>query len=292
MAALLGDKNAVKAYETHIADLSKHLDSFWAGNHYAYRDRDTNITTSGTMLLESGAGDIEHILKRPLAAPNRVIVHIIGGVNHVPNITLQVDGFDANGDPVTEIATSEKFLWQNRQGIYTTQTVFSRVEKLRCEGLARVYRIDVRTMDTTNRDINAVLPLISGVVPAAKAKKLVNLALNKKHFLRPNGITMTDAATSTFDPGNAEGAGGLWLYWQTLIGEALIAAGQGSKVADIMKSILKMLQDVLSQEHEFAQFYNSDLSVGLGEKDQLTFFLWRGFPYHSIITCAGVAQNR
>lgn len=269
MATALGDKSVTKQYDTHIKNLSKTLDTFWNGDYYGYRDRDTNISTSGTVLLEEGAGDLEHYIKRPLAAPNRVIVTITGGVTHTPNVAVKVKGLDANGNDITDSGSADKLMWQDRQGIYTTQAVFSQVESIRCEGLARVYRVDAKTMDTTDIDLNAVLPLISGVVPAAKAKKLVKMLLDKQHFLRPNGITMTDVATSKFDPSNAEGAGGVWFFWQTLLGEALIDAGEGNKVNDITKNILKLLQDVLTQEHDFAQFYNSDLSVGLGEKGHI-----------------------
>lgn len=269
MAVLLGNKTAGKQVDKRTTELSKALETFWAGDHYAYRDRDTNVTTTGSVLLENGAGDIEHRIDRSLLAPNRVIVRIIGGVSHTPNVTLHITGLDGAGNAITESATPDKLLWQNRQGIYTTQAVFSRVDSIRCDGLARVYRIDAFTMDTTGIDINAIWPLISGVVPAAKTKQLVSLALDKKHFLRPNGITMTDTATSKFDPTSADGAGGVWLCCQTLLGEALLDAGEGARAADIAKNILKMLQDVLAKEHEFAQFYNSDEPVGLGERGHI-----------------------
>lgn len=269
MAVVLGDKSTAKQYDTHVKNLKKILDTFWEGDHYAYRDRDTNITTVGTALLEDGAGDIEHSIKRSLVSPNRVIVTITGGVSHTPKVTLIVTGKDKDGNDSTERAVPDDFRWLKRQGVYTTQAVFSHVESLRCEGLARVYRIDAKTMDTTDIDLNAILPLISGVVVAAKAKKLIKLALDKNHFLRPNGITMTDAASSSFDPSNAEGAGGAWFYWQTLVGEALVDVGQGSKVADMTKDALKMLQDILSETHDFAQFYHSDEAKSLSEKGHL-----------------------
>ena len=63
--------------------------------------------------------------------------------------------------------------------------------------------------------------------------------------------------------------GGLWFYWQTLLGEALVDAGQGSKVADMTKDALKMLQDVLVESHEFAQFYHSDEAKSVSEKGHL-----------------------
>lgn len=87
--------------------------------------------------------------------------------------------------------------------------------------------------------------------------------------MRPNGITMTHIDDVHFDSTNAEGAGGVWLYWQTLLGEALVDTGYGDAVTDMVKEQLKMLVQVLEQNHESAQFYDSDDPIALGEKGHL-----------------------
>lgn len=256
-----------------IMERSQHLENtlsdFWEGEFYAYRDRDTHHTTSGMVLLEDGAGDVKHPIKRPLAVPNRVVVLIVGGVRHTPNVTLHVEGLDEDGNEISESATKDDFRWQSGQGTYTTQTVFSKVNQIRCDGLSRVYTISARTMDTTALDINNLLPLWSGHIPDDHIEKLTALALDKTRFLRPNGITMTDAASADFDPSSADGAGGVWLYWQTIMGDALIRAGQGTAVSNIVQNILTMQGDILRQKHQFAQFYHADQALGLGEKEHL-----------------------
>lgn len=269
MADVLGDKDSSKDLNKQIDALAKALKSFWNGEYFAYRDRDTDITTTGMIILEEGIGDQEHILERPLAAPNRVIVRIVGGVSHVPKITLSISGLDRNGEEVTETAEAESILWQSRQGLYTTQTVFSQVDRIYCKGLSRVYRVHAQTMDTSDYDINTLMPLISGMIDKKQAQTLSKLTLSKKHFLQENGLTMLSSSHELFDPKSAEGAGGLWFYWQTLIGEGLLEAGFGSKVSNIVKSNLKMLVDVLSSEHEFAQLYDSSMPNSLGEKGHI-----------------------
>lgn len=263
------DTKPTVAVAERIATLTRALSEFWQGEFYAYRDRDTHHTTTGMVLVENGPGDVDHPIKRPLAVPNRVIVLVVGGVRHIPNVTLHVEGLDVDGNEIAETATKDDFRWQNRQGIYTTQTVFSRVEAIRCEGLSRVYHLYARTMDTTGLDINNILPFWSGHIPDDHAQKLATLLLDKKRFLRHNGLTMTDASHADFDPSSADGAGGVWMYWQTVLGEALLTAGYGAVVTEIVKNILNTQRDILQETHQFAQFYHADKAIGLGEKDHL-----------------------
>lgn len=288
--ALVKIAEAVDSREGHaqldeaIVQLSDQLEQMWEGDHYAYRDRDTDTTTSGIVLLEKGRGDETHVIERGLVIPNRVLIRIIGGVNHIPNMKLYITGSNQAGETVTESANAKAFLWQNRQGVYTSRTVFTRVDSIRCEGLIRVYSVFARTVDTTALDINAVLPLWSGQVPDDHAEALVNLLLDETHFLRENGFTMVSAQDERFDPSNAEGAGGLWIAWQTLLGEALIATGRSDMVANLVRRLLKLLDSVLSQDHEFAQFYHADKPLALSEKGHLGGVA----PVHLLLQVAGI----
>lgn len=268
MAHLLNDDAGARRLRDQADALRAKLEALWQGDHYAYRDRDTDITTNGMILLEEGAGDQTHVIDQALAVPNRLIVKVIGGISHTPQITLHVEGTDHEGNTISEQASTKQFTWIDGQGVYTTQRVFSHIHTIRCDGLSRVYHLYTRTMDTTARDINALLPLWAGI-PDERAQSLVSLLSDSAHFLRANGITMTDASGAYFDPSNADGAGGIWLYWNTILCEGLIDNGQGALASDVTKTILKMLVDVLSTEHEFGQFYHSDVSRGLGEKNHM-----------------------
>lgn len=269
MAEVLNDASAAKDLAQQRQTLANALQEFWAGEAFAYRDRDTHITTTGMDILRDGAGDAEHTLNQGLTVPNRLIVQVIGGVRHVPNITLHVEGVNQQGDTVTETLNAERFLWQNRQGVATTETVFTQVMRIWCDGLSRVYRIQARTMDTSALDINALLPLVAGDLSPEQAAKIAKLAFSKQHFQRHNGLTMSSANDPNFDPSNAEGAGGLWLYWQTRLGEALLEAGYGEQVSAMLKNTLKLLQSVLAETHTFGQFYHSDEAQALGEKGHI-----------------------
>lgn len=264
---LLKDKSAKKSLNSAIKVLSSALDDMWDSDHFAYRDRDTHISSIGKDLLVEGKGDIEHILEKALLIPNRLVIKIKGGSRHTPKITLHIAGINSDGEPIKETANVGAFYWYTGEGVYTSKTVFSQVNKIWCEGLSRVYSITAKTLDTTGIDINSLLPLITDL-PKSKADKVAKQALNSEAFLRPNGITMTHL-DNHFDPANAEGAGGIWMYWQTLIGEGLINAGQASKVSDFVKTQLDMLVSILRDNHQTAQFYHSDSPLALSEKGHL-----------------------
>ena len=267
MADVLKDKSTKKDLTQAVKTLSSALDSMWETDHYTYRDRDTHVTNTGKDLLIEGKGDTEHILEQALLVPSRLVVKIKGGARHTPKITLYIAGINSEGEPIKETANVGAFYWYTGEGVYTSKTIFTQVNKIWCEGLSRVYTITAKTLDTTGIDINTLVPLINDI-PKQKADKLAELALDSEAFLRPNGITMTHI-DNHFDPANAEGAGGIWMYWQTLIGEGLIRARQGKQVADIVKAQLDMLVSMLSENHQTAQFYHSDEPIALSEKGHL-----------------------
>ncbi|MGB7341006.1 MAG: hypothetical protein WBC91_19075 [Phototrophicaceae bacterium] len=268
MADIVKDKRAKSTLATAIKTLSEALESLWHDGHYAYRDRDTHLTSTGKIILDEGKGDTEHTLEEALLMPNRVIVKITGGSRHIPKVTLHIAGINTDGEPIRETANFAAFYWYTGEGVYTSKTTFSQINKIWCEGLSRVYSITARTLDTTQIDINTLVPLMN-IIPDKNKQILADHALDDTTFLRPNGITMIPANNPHFDPANAEGAGGIWMYWQTLIGSGLIDAGKSSKVADIVKAQLDMLVTIFAETHDTAQFYHSDEVRAISEKGHL-----------------------
>lgn len=284
IAEVTGEKSAIKSLNDRIVTLEDHLNAMWGDEWYHYRDRDTSATTSAVMVLNKQPGDAEHFPAVDLTPPNRLIVRIEGGVRHTPRLTLHIEGLDQSGQVQTIRAETSDFQWQHRQGIYTTSVVFSQVNRIYCEGLSRVYTVSVRTVDTTLRDINGLLPLLIADLSQENAKPLLKQASGKKHFRRPNGFTMVPASDTYFDPSNAKGGGGVWLFWFTLVAQGLMQHGEGRKAADALKDLLDMQVIVLRQQKQFSQFYHSDEPQGLGERGYLTGVT----PIHLLLELAGI----
>ena len=265
MATLVRDEAIAEVVTEKLKGLEERLEEFWDGTRYAYRDRDSHFTSDGRQLLQRGAGDQIHQIGEELATPARLMIRVVGGVSQRPRITLHLEGKDENGDNCTIEAAVDDFLWQNRQGVYTTKEPLSQVERIAVKGLSRVYKVYAQTIDSSKVDINGLLPLWTGRLTLQRAAKLVELALDEAHFLRPNGLTMVSASDRNYDPSNARGGGGIWMYWLTLICEGMLKAGFRAEATEILKRVLDMLARVLAREGKLSRFYHADEAKGFGE---------------------------
>ena len=248
-----------------LSKLEAHLEEFWDGKRYTYRDRDSHITTDSVELLKGVPGDETHTLDRGLIVPNRVVIRVVGGVNHRPKIKLSLVGKDADGNPTTITAESDDFLWLNRQGMYTSEQALSHIESIQIDGLSRVYKIYAETIDNSRLDINHLLPLWTGRLPKDHAKSLVKLAMDDKHFLRPNGLTMVSAEDPDFSPSNASGGGGIWMYWLSLVAEGMVKSGYRKEATKVIKTVLDALTKILHNDGYLSQFYHADELKAYGE---------------------------
>lgn len=270
LAGEIDDKRIPERMSKTIQSLTDNLASFWNGEFFSYRDRDTHQTGAAETLLEDAPGDVEHFIRVPVATPSRLIVRIVGGVSHKPNVTVHIHGTSPDGDTIHEKRQADDFLWQNRFGYTTTERVFASVDRVKCEGLSRVYRVTVHTPDTTRLEINNVLPYITDALDKKQRASLQQLLEDSARFLRHNGWTMTDASGENYDPTNAEGAGGAWMLWNTLLGEAFIRHGDASIVGDTLKTLLDTMTATIQAEGGFGQFYHADAEQALGDIDHLT----------------------
>ena len=269
IAHQLGKKSEAKSLETTIQNLSTKLDMLWNGKQYQYRDRDTHLTQSSIQILEDGRGDEEQLLALSLDEPRRLQIQISGGVSHEPKIELIIRGKDWQGNDIIETADSSEFAWQSRHGKYTNKHAFLDIDSVLCKGLSRVYRINIKTVDTTKLDITALMPLWIKHLPDERAKILVKLLKDKKHFWRPNGFTMASIQDEHQPLITQDKGGTIWFYWLTLIGEGLLEHGYRKEVATVLKNILKMQTQLVQETGQFSQFYHSDDSKGFGVANHL-----------------------
>ncbi len=286
IAYYLRDANAEKQMDEHIVHLETVLESLWNTDlgRYSYRDRDTHLTTGRVDIIKDARGMDELLPAEKLNPPNRLVVRVSGGVNLQPKMTLKLDGFDPNGKATSEQASGEQFIWAGGRGVYTSKQAFSQIDRISFEGLSRVYRVDVHTVDTTRLDINSLLPLWSASVPAEHADALMALLSDPNHFWRETGISINSAQDANFDPKNADGSGGVWPYWLTLIGESLIELGHIEHATELLQRILNMQTQVLKSNKRFSEFYNSDKAEGLGEPANVGGIV----PLHLLMRVIGV----
>lgn len=269
MSEALGMRKAVSSLLPYRDTLSDALQSMWNNEHFAYRDRDTHLISTRQNLLTDAVADQQHFIDQELNTPSRMVIRVTGGVNLVPQGKIRISGLGPNQESIEELVETAKFIWQGRQGTFTTRHVFQHVKSIVTEGLSRVYRVSLNTLDAHRKDINTLLPLLTNDIPEEIIRKLVKLSSDTNEFLRPNGITMVAASDPAFDPSNANGGGGIWTFWMGLVMEGLLRHGARRAAADAFKRLLTTQAEVLRETSTFWQFYHSDVSVGSGERDHL-----------------------
>jgi hypothetical protein len=285
IAFYLRNTEAQQSLDTHIEHLQKALETLWneAEKRYGYHDRDTHISMKAVTVIEdaSGTDDLIPVLK--LSPANRLIIRVSGGMDLVPRFTMRLAGSNRLGQALNDEVSSEQFVWSHGHGVHTTQSVFSQIDKITFEGLSRVYRVDASTVDTTRQDISALLPLWSAGISPERAHDIVN-ALRDESFWRPSGVTMNSANDPNFDPSNANGSGGVWPFWLTLMGEGLIEYGEATAAYDLLKRLLTTQTKVLKDKKTFSEFYHSDEAVGLGENGHVGGIV----PLHLLMRLLGI----
>lgn len=275
---------AAKGIEQQIQKLQAALDEMWRENHFAYRERDSHVTTSSVSLFSQAPGDEEQILALPLTPPNRIIVRVEGAVRKPPSLKLTITGFDQQGQEMSETVDEKAFVWSEGFGVYTSQNIYGQVDRVRFDGLVRLMRISARTVGTDRLDINGVLPLWAGKIASKQAKALIKTIRDEAHFWRTNGVTMTSASDPNYDPSNANGGGGVWPFWVTVIGEALLAQGEIKTATELVKRLIKVQTAVYQQTGAFKEFYHADQPQGSGETGNLGGVI----PLHLLLKVFGV----
>ncbi len=266
----IGTTNPITKIAPTIDRMHENLEALWIGDRYAYRDRDSNYTGTGITLLDGGRGDEEHFIAHQFTDPQSVIVQIVGGVSNEPRVTLHLYGMDAAGQPVHEQAETGSFSWSSGRGAFTSKTRFAQLERVRADGLSRVYKLYVRTADLQRRDAAGLLPIWSRGISKERAAALVTLMTDPAHFWLPNGISLISAQDNEFDSVKTGEGGGIWTYWITLLGEGLLDYGYHAEAVALFKRVTAAQIAVLKAEKTFREFYHTSQPIGLGEAGHLS----------------------
>ncbi len=268
MAELVGDSVAGPAIKARLDLLLKQLDSMWddTARSYQYRDRDTDRTTTGSSLFR-GKGDESFDKRAPLDPPNRLILRIVGGKDHPPRAAVTIEGVDAKGAHVSE--TMSAFAWHYGMGSAVSEHVYSQVNYIKFTGLSRVYVVEIDSVDLTRRNQTLLLPLWAGAPGKDRAATLAQTITDPARYWRPFGMPVCPVDDKAFAANNADGSGGVWLLWNTMIVEALLQYSYTSEAATLFGRILDAQMKALRRDRGFREAYNSETGEGLGDLDEL-----------------------
>lgn len=286
MAILLGKEEDTPPLIARAEMIRIAVDAMWSDSTHSYHyvDIETHESPPGYELGRS-RGEFSRLISRRFSSPARVLVRIFGD-NEVtpPQISVAIHGRGWRGRSRAEELPARRIIWFRGLGSVTSDKLYSEVEKIEVTGVPPGWDVIVTTVDYTRQDQTLLLPIWGGLARGKRLKALVGAITDPARYWRPFGIPNCSALDPAFSPNNRDGSGGVWMMWNTMIGEGLADNGHCAEAAELIRRIMTAMIYTLKTEKAFREAYSCDVLEGLGERD----YLWGVAPVHLFLRTLGV----
>jgi hypothetical protein len=277
------------------AALAAAVESMWNEERaiYNYRDRDSHSQQSGRLLLHASYSDDQ--LADPISLamsdgrseqPQRIVIRLRS--QESPAIAIKLYGRDAEGQAIQEQFEREDFGWWGKPPSMVSlasNQLFSELERVEISGLRAAAQLEVAFIDYTREDQTLMLPLWAGIPSRERAAKLIEQTLcDPERFWRAYGIPNCSAQDPAYKSDNRDGSGGVWMMWNTMLGEALCDYGYYEQAWELFGRIVAAQVRSLRDEKCFYEAYDNDTGEGLGSRD----YLWGTVPLHFFTKLHGI----
>jgi hypothetical protein len=287
MAESAGDGGKAKAWRERSAEARRALERMEAPDGYRTVDRVTHTSPAGKTLWEgrSGetfAGDVH------LKEPARLLLRCAGSQETRPLIRVTMDGCDSAGEKCSEEICSEDFSWLRGAGTCFSRTVWTRITALRVEGASAGMTFRLEIPNLRRADLSHFLPLWSRAVAGARAEKMFARLGADSEFDSPYGLRFVPRP----DPASGrEASGGVWMFWNMLIGEAAIRYGKNDLAYAWAGKWMHALAGCLRADRAFRACYDPERGGGSGPRNSFQGIFPIGF-FLAAIGVHPVESNR
>ena len=285
MARLLEQPEIVREMAERAAALRERVAAMWSNTtcSFHYIDRDTHLS-SIAVDLGNGPGDLDLEPYQVIDPPQRVLLRMFGPGEARPKAEVTIHGIGQNGRRRVESLKGSDVHWYRGYGSATSQSLFAEVKRIVVRGLEDDFDIFASTVDYRREDQTLLLPIWGGLLAGERLQALVNTITDPERYWRPYGIPNCAATDPAYTADNREGSGGVWMMWNTMIGEGLADHGFRAAAAELIDRLMTVMLHTLKTEGAFREAYNSDELEGLGDRD----YLWGVAPVHLYLRTAGV----
>lgn len=286
MAEVLKREDLIPECEARISAIRQSLETSWSTTASIYRhmDRDLHVSPRGLRLgKRKGAFNLQ--IERTFDTPVRVLVRSMGeeGLSHA--VKIFIHGRGRRGRKRIEKLTERNFQWFWEFGTATSGKHYTEIERIEVAGLSKEFETELRVADFTHEDQTLLLPLWADIPAAERAEKLVRKTLlDNERFWRPFGIPSCSAKDKAYSEGPAEGAGGVWMFWNAMLGEGLVDYGYQQEAVILIKRLLANVIHSLKADKAFRESYHAEQLAGFGDRHHQ----WGIFPVHLFLETLGV----
>jgi hypothetical protein len=286
MALALGRDELLPEISAHRPQLSASMQASWNEEEGRYRhvDRDLHVSPKGR-LLGRGKGEFELQIGELLDAPVRVLIRVFGPEGEAKGGTVYVHGRGRRGRHRVEPMVDEDFHWFWDQGSVTSEKIYAEIKRVEVQGFGNQFETEVWIGDYSRWDLTSLMPLWAGIPNEKEAGKLIRLALTSPdHFWREYGLPRCSAIDPAYQEALKDECCGVSVFWNTLIGEALVEYGYLEQAAELMSRLMRSVVGSLREAKGFRQMYSPDQVLGFGERDHLAGIA----PLHLLLQIIGL----
>lgn len=233
----------------------------------------TNIGTEESHLSQKGkllkkhTGSGKITLEQSFDQPTRLLIHLQSNQSPLPRVTLTVRGTLSDGKKPQRKISAESIAWQQGRWTLTLPDLYTAVEQIEVKGLSEDDECSLSIVDHTLEDHTLLAPLWAGIPTLVQVNKLIKRKLgNKKSYFRHNGIPASPKMGKKEQPGLSDF---VWLPWNVIIGEGMLAYGKQAEVVDLISRIMGGIIQNLKQEHAFRANYHAELPKTAGQRGSL-----------------------
>jgi hypothetical protein len=271
IAEVLDEAEAVPTIQSRLERLREALQVSWddATASYHHLDRDVHVSVPGEF-LGKGRGQFTLDVRRTFDSPVRVLIRSNGeeGLSHA--IKVFIHGRGRRNQQRVERLNERRFQWFWEFGTSTSDKTYTEIERIEVTGLSDEFVTELWIADYTRQDLTLLLPLWAGIPTPERAERIVQeTLLDPKRYWRPFGLPNCSAQDPAYSSDNRQGAGGVWMVWNTMLCEALVDYGFLDEAADLVRRLMEASLNSLRTDKSFREFYNADEPEGLGERDHV-----------------------
>ncbi|MGH2524858.1 MAG: MGH1-like glycoside hydrolase domain-containing protein, partial [Anaerolineales bacterium] len=225
------------ALREHVETLKRAVEAMWRDEtaSYHYVDRDSHEVTRGEVLA-TGRGNLLVESHRRFSPSARILVKAIGPRDARPEMEITLVGRGRRGrGRVETLRRASQIQWYFGVGTGVSEKLYAELDRVEVSGLTDEFEVTVSVVDTSRQDQTLLLPLWAGMPDAVRARKLIRQTiLDPARYWRPYGIPNCSALDPAYQPDNRGGSGGVWLMWNTMIGEGLVEYGYRAEAAELI----------------------------------------------------------
>jgi hypothetical protein len=268
IAAILNKTQTLLPLEALADNLKSAVQNSWNGRRasFQYWDRDSHQTDRGEVLkTRTDSGEL--LLDLVFDHPSRLQIQL--EIEGMPksNLEITIHGSLPNGQHRVETIPPESLTWIEGICRYTFPQLYAEVEHLHITGLPKEGKATLKIVDHYQEDHTLLTPLWAEIPTKEQVAAILKRKMNNENFFgKPFGIPAVPK------PPNSEAKEVcllIWLPWNTMIIEGLLAYNKVAESAELYSRLMSGIIENLKKEAAFRAHYRSDITASIGQRNHL-----------------------